>query len=182
MKENLKIALLAVIALGTMINTYQLSSLNEREADEAEEAAESGIVANNVATTEFQPTTNPTVNNNVPIEAPQPAPPVDMKKTSIRWEKMVHDFGKIKQNSTNKYSFSFVNTGAEPLLITNAVGSCGCTVPDYPKEPIAPGKSAVINVEYKPGQQENQQEKVVTVTANTDPMQTQLKIRAFVEK
>jgi len=66
------------------------------------------------------------------------------------------------------------------LLITSAVGSCGCTVPNYPKDPIAPGKSATIDVEYKPGLQKDAQEKKVTVTANTEPSQTILTIKANV--
>ncbi|MBL8011464.1 MAG: DUF1573 domain-containing protein [Flavobacteriales bacterium] len=95
---------------------------------------------------------------------------------------MEHDFGTIKQDSENKYVFTFTNTGKEPLLIENAQGSCGCTVPNYPKEPIAPGGTGEIEVVYKPGKQENQQNKTVTVTANTEPKQTTLRISANVQK
>jgi hypothetical protein len=68
------------------------------------------------------------------------------------------------------------------LVISNAVGSCGCTVPEYPKHPIAPGETGEINVVYKPGKQEGQQNKTVTVTANTEPAQTVLRILADVQK
>jgi hypothetical protein len=102
--------------------------------------------------------------------------------TSIRFAEELKDFGDIPQESTNKYSFAFTNTGLEPLIIENATGSCGCTVPNYPKEPIMPGKSGVIEVEYKPGQQEGPQQKTVTITANTEPRQTLVKIKANVIK
>jgi len=62
------------------------------------------------------------------------------------------------------------------------VGSCGCTVPDYPKHPIAPGESGELKIEYKPGKQEGKQNKTVTVTANTEPSQTVLRISADVQK
>jgi hypothetical protein len=94
----------------------------------------------------------------------------------------MHDFGKVKQETTNKYSFSFTNTGDEPLIITSAVGSCGCTVPQWPKDPIPPGGTGKIDVEYKPGQQEGSQEKKVTVTANTEPGETILTLKAEVQK
>jgi hypothetical protein len=93
-----------------------------------------------------------------------------------------HDFGNIKQDTENKHVFSFTNTGKEPLIIESAQGSCGCTVPNYPKEPIPPGGQGTIEVVYKPGKQENAQQKTVTVVANTEPKQTTLRIKANVEK
>ena len=58
------------------------------------------------------------------------------------------DYGTIPHNADGKREFVFVNNGSKPLIITNAQGSCGCTVPTYPKEPIAPGAKAVIGVKY----------------------------------
>ena len=78
--------------------------------------------------------------------------------------------------------FEFTNTGNEPLIIQDAKGSCGCTVPKYPKEPIAPGATGEIEVEYKPGTQKGNQTKAVTLTANTQPEQTVLQITAMVEE
>ncbi|MBL7962264.1 MAG: DUF1573 domain-containing protein [Flavobacteriales bacterium] len=112
--------------------------------------------------------------NNTPID--------NGPKTTLAFGNYEHDFGTIKQNSENKYVFSFTNTGKEPLLIENATGSCGCTVPNYPKNPIAPGAKGEIEVVYKPGMQENQQQKTVTVVANTEPKQTILRIKANVVK
>lgn len=68
--------------------------------------------------------------------------------SKIEFEKDVHDFGNLKQGEPAVYEFKFTNTGNEPLFISNAQGSCGCTVPSWPKEPIAPGKTAVIKVKY----------------------------------
>ncbi len=101
-------------------------------------------------------------------------------KTSIKFNKDSHDFGNIEQDTENKYSFTFTNTGNEPLKIKNAKGSCGCTVPNYPKEPIMPGKTGQIDVVYKPAKQKGNQNKNVTVSANTNPENTILRISANV--
>lgn len=67
---------------------------------------------------------------------------------SIQFDKETHDYGTIKNGADGTCEFTFTNTGKEALLITNARGSCGCTVPDWPKEAIAPGKSSSIKVSY----------------------------------
>jgi hypothetical protein len=59
-----------------------------------------------------------------------------------------HDFGKVKQNVPAVSHFEITNSSSKPLVIESASASCGCTVPEYPKEPIAPGKSAKIKVQY----------------------------------
>ena len=66
----------------------------------------------------------------------------------ISFEKMVHDYGTLIQGGNGECEFKFKNTGKEPLIITNCQGSCGCTVPQCPKDPILPGKSGVIKVKY----------------------------------
>lgn len=66
----------------------------------------------------------------------------------IEFEKEVHDFGNMKQYGDATTEFVFKNTGNQPLIISNARGSCGCTVPSWPKEPILPGKTGVIKVQY----------------------------------
>ena len=102
--------------------------------------------------------------------------------TSIRFNKEIHDFGTVDVNTDNPYSFIFTNTGKEPLLITNARGSCGCTVPSWPKDPIMPGQTGKIDVVYRPskGQAGKPQEKTVTITANTEPANTVVRIKAKV--
>lgn len=67
---------------------------------------------------------------------------------SIIFESETIDYGTIQHNADGKREFVFTNTGNKPLIITNAQGSCGCTVPTWPKEPIAPGAKGVIGVKY----------------------------------
>lgn len=83
----------------------------------------------------------------------------------ITFEKDVHDFGNLKQGGDASTEFKFTNTGSEPLIISDSKGSCGCTVPEWPKEPIAPGKSAVIKVKYD-SKRVGPINKSVTVTSN----------------
>ena len=78
----------------------------------------------------------------------QEAKPAKIGGAEITFEKETHDYGKIKQNANGECEFTFKNTGTEPLLISNARGSCGCTVPTWPREPIAPGATATIKVKY----------------------------------
>jgi len=66
----------------------------------------------------------------------------------IKFNKTVHDYGTMKQGGDGGCEFTFVNTGKEPLIISNCQGSCGCTVPSCPKEPILPGKTGIIKVHY----------------------------------
>ena len=65
------------------------------------------------------------------------------------------------------FNFKFTNTGTGDLVIVNAVGSCGCTVPEYPKEPVAPGKSGVMKVTFNSAGKSGMQQKTVTITTNT---------------
>lgn len=99
----------------------------------------------------------------------------------INFEKEVHDYGNIKQGGDATCEFKFTNTGTEPLIISNAKGSCGCTVPEWPREPIAPGESGVIRVKYdskRPGVIN----KTVTITSNAKNSPTKvLRIKGNVE-
>jgi hypothetical protein len=104
----------------------------------------------------------------------------NLPRTSIRFDREVHDFGKIKDGDKPKTKFKFTNTGKEPLIISNAQGSCGCTVPSYPKDPIPPGKTAEIEVEFDSSNKQGEQQKTVTITANTDPEQTILTVKSTV--
>jgi len=69
-------------------------------------------------------------------------------KETIVFDKTVHDYGTIVQNADGNCEFQFTNKGKEPLVLSNVSSSCGCTVPTWPREPIAPGKSASIKVKY----------------------------------
>lgn len=69
-------------------------------------------------------------------------------QAEIVFEKETHDFGNIEFGGDGTYAFRFTNTGKEPLVISDAKGSCGCTVPKWPKEPVMKGQSNAINVSY----------------------------------
>ncbi|OIP03310.1 MAG: hypothetical protein AUJ97_04705 [Bacteroidetes bacterium CG2_30_32_10] len=88
-----------------------------------------------------------------------------------------HDFGKIIQGEKVTYSFQFKNVGKSDLVITGASGSCGCTVPSFPKNPIAPGKSGKIDVQFNSEGKKGIQNKTINVSANTQPNTVILKIK-----
>ncbi len=98
----------------------------------------------------------------------------------MTFEKSEHDFGTIERGTPQETTFKFTNTGNAPLIITDAKSSCGCTVPEYPKNtPIAPGESGELLVKFN-GSGQNQVTKTVSVTANTEKGTELLRIKAFV--
>ncbi len=101
---------------------------------------------------------------------------------AIEFEKTHHDFGDIEQGQVVRYDFAFTNTGNGSLIIANVKASCGCTVVDYPEEPIAPGEGGVIPVEFNSRGRKNQFNKTVTVFANTSPNTTLLTIEGFIQQ
>jgi len=103
--------------------------------------------------------------------------------TTMSFDKMSHDYGSIPADSDNKTTFRVTNTGKKPLIIEKVSASCGCTTPSKPEKPIPPGKSDEIIVIFHPKEtQLGQQNKTVTVIANTDPKMEVLNISAMVEK
>jgi hypothetical protein len=126
----------------------------------------------------------------LPPSADNPAEVVPVGPlTSITYPETEFDFGEIEEGEKVNHEFKFKNTGKEPLVISKAQGSCGCTVPDWPREPIPVGGEAIIKVQYdsrgkgkskaEGGRAEN---KRVTITANTDPVNTYLYIKGTVYK
>jgi len=105
---------------------------------------------------------------------------VDPNATSMTFEKTVHDFGTLKEGASVSYTFKFKNTGTKPLLISEAKGSCGCTVPKWSREAIAPGANGEIQVTFNSRGKRGKQHKSVTLRANTDPANTRLYIKAEV--
>ncbi len=104
---------------------------------------------------------------------------VGKKVPVMEFEESEHDFGTIEQGTPQETAFKFKNTGNAPLIITNATSSCGCTVPNPPKEPIAPGETGELIVKFN-GSGQNQVSKTITVTANTEKGSEMLRIKAFV--
>ncbi len=92
----------------------------------------------------------------------------------VEVEKPVFEFGVIKQGEKVQHEFKFKNTGKSPLIITNASATCGCTVPEYPTEPILPGKEGSIKVIFNSEGKIGLQDKVVTISSNANPAFEQL--------
>ena len=99
----------------------------------------------------------------------------------MEFESSVIDYGIIEHNANGKREFVLTNTGNAPLIISNAKGSCGCTVPDYPKDqPIAPGDSAEVTVKFDSNNKPNANNRSVTFTTNTEKGREVVQIRTFV--
>ena len=182
MKENIKIGLIGVIALTLIINTFFIDNGPRRmEAPDNNVIPQSNIVANPNPGNVINPLTSNPLN---PLATPTPTPAPKLSetraKTKIVFADVAHDFGDIDQDTKNTKVFKFTNTGTEPLIIEDAAGSCGCTVPKFPKEPIKPGETGEIEVVYSPGKQQGAQTKTITITANTSPITSTINISANV--
>jgi len=103
--------------------------------------------------------------------------------TTMSLKELSHDFGTVLEDTKHLYNFVVTNTGKKPLQIMDVKASCGCTTPQKPQKPIAPGKSDIIAVEFHPKVgQLGRQDKTVTVIANTKPEMVILNIGAMVKK
>lgn len=89
--------------------------------------------------------------------------------TSIKFDKEVYDFGTCTEGDKIKKTIEFTNTGKLPLVINQAYGSCGCTVPTYDKEPVQPGKKGKIELEFNSANKPGANTKSVMIEANTNP-------------
>lgn len=99
----------------------------------------------------------------------------------MTFDKVMHDFGTITEGERVQTVFSFTNTGKSDLVIVDARGSCGCTVPSFPKNtPIAPGQTGEITVSFDSNNKPNMQQKTVTISANTESGREMLRIKAMV--
>jgi len=97
----------------------------------------------------------------------------------IKFENTVHDYGTIEQGSDGTYEFKFTNEGKTPLILSNVRSSCGCTVPSWTKEPVAPGKEGAIKVVYNTNGVGNFN-KSITVNSNASNAQVVLQIKGSV--
>lgn len=113
-----------------------------------------------------------------PVSADTPLDTINVAK--LVFEELSYDFGEVKEGEIVVKTFKFANEGKVPLLISDARSTCGCTVPNWPKNPIEPGGSGAIKVEFKTEGKTQNQRKPVVVTANTYPAQTQIYLQGFV--
>jgi len=110
-----------------------------------------------------------------------PAAAENKNAPEIKFDIETYDFGTIKQGDKVTHDFEFLNTGKEPLIITEAHGSCGCTVPQWSKEPIAKGAKGSIHVEFNSTGKMGMQDKTVTITSNAKSGQKVLHLKGNVE-
>ena len=108
-------------------------------------------------------------------------PEADIPKTTLTFNESSFDFGTIQEGDKVTHVFKVTNTGSNPLIISSAKGSCGCTAPDYPKDPIQPGETKDLTVTFNSAGKHGSQQKTVTVYANTVPTETILTIKSTVE-
>ena len=99
----------------------------------------------------------------------------------IEWDKTEHDFGNINQGDKVETIFTLTNVGEGDLMVTKAKGSCGCTVPQWPREAIAPGKTAEIKVVFNSRGKKNKTVNTITLTTNTEKGNEVVRINAFVK-
>ena len=105
---------------------------------------------------------------------------INAGSASISFDKKEYNFGTVKEGEIVKTTFMVTNTGKNDLVITNAQASCGCTVPNWPKKPIAPGKTGEIQVSFNTSGKPNRQSKSITLTTNTEKGREVLKISGMV--
>ena len=106
------------------------------------------------------------------VTSPKSATETSNKQAAIKFDKEEHDFGTLLQGEVVTYSVHFTNTGNMPLIISEVGSSCGCTVGDYPRKPIEPGKTGDIKVTYNSSGHHGFQSRFLTVMSNTIPAKT----------
>ncbi|WP_207433833.1 DUF1573 domain-containing protein [Sabulibacter ruber] len=163
MKKQFLIALLVAGGLWTSGCEKKADTTQEATATEQNASEGSAVAAND-------PATNPNVAGQEEVNPNAPKPVMTFKETEF-------DFGDIKADKKVEHTFTFTNTGKAPLVIENASATCGCTVPEWPHEPIAPGETGKIKVVFDPTGKSGQQSKQITITANTDPQINQVSIK-----
>lgn len=99
----------------------------------------------------------------------------------MTFEENIHDFGNLIDGEVVTCKFKFRNTGKSGLIIQSASADCGCTVPKYPKEPLAPGEESAIEVQFNSSGKVGKFEKNVNIVANTVPSQFYLVIKGEVK-
>jgi hypothetical protein len=98
----------------------------------------------------------------------------------MTFDEVEYDFGTVNEGEVVEHEFKFKNTGNAPLIVVNAKGSCGCTVPTWSKEPIAPGAEGSMLVKFNTNGKPNNQTKTVTIKANTEAGTESIRIKGFV--
>lgn len=166
MKRNVLMSLFALVVVAAA-----LTSCKDKDAEKKIAALEARL--NDL---EGKKAVAPAVTPAAPAAETKPEGPLP----AFEFTKTDHDFGTIAEGDVVEYTYTFKNTGAAPLIIQNAQGSCGCTSPDWSKDPIPVGGTGFVKAKFDSSGKPNIQNKTVTVTANTWPKQTVLRFKAMV--
>lgn len=167
----LSLSVLATLFLGAACNN------EEAATEQATETAAEQPVSDQPAASTSVPADGQTTAIPGAVQPQAPAGPT----TKMTFKYLEYDFGTVKDGKVVSHEYEFTNTGTEPLIISDAKASCGCTVPSWPKEPIQPGGKGSIKVQFDSKGKPGQQSKKVTITANTDPSPIFLTIKGNVE-
>jgi hypothetical protein len=104
------------------------------------------------------------------------------KEPIITFEHETWDFGTIIEGEVVEHSYTFKNTGTKPLLISDVQASCGCTIPEWPREPIATGQEGTIKLQFNSNGKSENINKDVTIFSNANPIKKKLTFTAYVKK
>lgn len=179
-KENLILGGMAVMLIWLSVLTYQVVAGGASSQTLAATKALANPAVPSTQVAGQQPAIKPVNTNTQPQ---QQAPEVDPATAAqIAFEENSFDFGTLEEGEKVEHVFKFTNTSDNPLIISNARGSCGCTVPEWPREPVAPGAEGEIRVKFDSKGKKGKQSKNVTLTANTVPANTVLTITSEVIK
>ncbi|MEL6359358.1 MAG: DUF1573 domain-containing protein [Bacteroidota bacterium] len=165
MTMRFKPAVLLALVLGLGIMACQSGNQDVRDAAAARQnltPASDAITANPPASPQVQPTA-PAPNNVAVNNGPT---------TTLAFGEEEFNFGTVDEGEVVTHTYSFTNTGENPLIISDARGSCGCTVPSKPTAPIMPGEDGEITVQFNSQGKRGERNQKVTITANTNPPQT----------
>ena len=131
-------------------------------------------------------TTNPDLLSTTIVNNPRSATGTDTAALAalptMDFKDTVYNFGTIRDGEVITHDFEFTNNGQNPLIVSNASAACGCTVADYPKEPVMPGKTGIIKAQFNSAGKPGHQEKTVTLTTNTARGYAMLTLRGEVKE
>ncbi|MFK8054601.1 MAG: DUF1573 domain-containing protein [Saprospiraceae bacterium] len=173
MFKSFRLAILALAAFAFLASCNEDGSADVRDAARAT-VESAGAAASGAADAATSAAANAaaTVANAVPTGP----------TTVMSFDETTFDFGTVTEGEKVSHTYNFKNTGDEPLILQNAKGSCGCTVPQWPREPIAPGASGEVVVEFNSKGKAGDRNQKVTITSNTNPAQSFIYLKGKVNK
>lgn len=116
------------------------------------------------------------------IQSPVSAEGIDTANVAkMAFDQPMHDFGTVDEGEIVEHDFHFTNSGKKPLIISTANSTCGCTVPEWPREPIEPGAAGKITVRFNTNGKTLNQTKPVSIFANTWPNETKVYLKGKVK-